>query len=75
MNNISLKGKSFLTLKDFTKEEIRYLLTLSSYLKTKKKVGIKGDLLQGKNIALLFEKTSTRTRCSFEVAAMMKEHM
>ncbi|HEL3286143.1 TPA: ornithine carbamoyltransferase, partial [Clostridioides difficile] len=61
--------KSFLTLKDFTKEEIRYLLTLSSYLKTKKKVGIKGDLLQGKNIALLFEKTSTRTRCSFEVAA------
>ncbi|MCC0781971.1 ornithine carbamoyltransferase [Clostridioides sp. ES-S-0108-01] len=69
MNNISLKGKSFLTLKDFTKEEIRYLLTLSSYLKTKKKVGIKGDLLQGKNIALLFEKTSTRTRCSFEVAA------
>lgn len=68
MNNISLKGKSFLTLKDFTKEEIRYLLTLSSYLKTKKKVGIKGDLLQGKNIALLFEKTSTRTRCSFEVA-------
>ena len=48
MNNISLKGKSFLTLKDFTKEEIRYLLTLSSYLKTKKKVGIKGDLLRKK---------------------------
>lgn len=69
MNNISLKGRSFLTLKDYTKEEIKYLLSLSSYLKTKKKVGIKGDLLKGKNIALLFEKTSTRTRCSFEVAA------
>lgn len=69
MNNISLKGRSFLTLKDYTREEIKYLLTLSSYLKTKKKVGIKGDLLESKNIALLFEKTSTRTRCSFEVAA------
>ena len=69
MNKINLKGKSFLTLKDFTKEEIKYLLSLSSYLKTKKKVGIKGDLLEGKNIALIFEKNSTRTRCSFEVAA------
>lgn len=69
MNNISLKGRSFLTLRDYTSEEIKYLLTLASYLKTKKKVGIKGDLLEGKNIALLFEKTSTRTRCSFEVAA------
>lgn len=70
MNKISLKGRSFLTLKDFSKEEIKYLLTLASYLKTKKKVGIKGDLLEGKNIALIFEKNSTRTRCSFEVAAM-----
>ncbi|MDR0879171.1 MAG: ornithine carbamoyltransferase [Clostridioides sp.] len=68
MNKISLKGKSFLTLKDFTKEEIKYLLSLASYLKTKKKIGIKGNLLEGKNIALLFEKSSTRTRCSFEVA-------
>ena len=66
---IELKGKSFLTLKDFTKEEIKYFLSLASYLKTKKKIGIKGDLLEGKNIALLFEKASTRTRCSFEVAA------
>ena len=69
MNKINLKGRSFLTLKDFTKEEIKYLLSLASYLKTKKKVGIKGDLLEGKNIALIFEKNSTRTRCSFEVAA------
>lgn len=69
MKKISLKGRSFLTLKDFTKEEIKYLLALSSYLKTKKKVGIKGNLLEGKNIALIFEKNSTRTRCSFEVAA------
>lgn len=69
MKKISLKGRSFLTLKDFTKEEIKYLLALSSYLKTKKKVGIKGNLLEGKNIALIFEKKSTRTRCSFEVAA------
>ena len=69
MNKISLKGRSFLTLKDFTKEEIKYLLALSSYLKTKKKIGIVGNLLEGKNIALIFEKNSTRTRCSFEVAA------
>ncbi len=69
MNKISLKGRNFLTLKDFTKEEIKYLLALASYLKTKKKVGIKGNLLEGKNIALIFEKNSTRTRCSFEVAA------
>lgn len=69
MNKISLKGRSFLTLKDLTKEEIKYLLALSSYLKTKKKIGIVGNLLEGKNIALIFEKNSTRTRCSFEVAA------
>ena len=70
MNKISLKGRSFLTLKDFTKEEIKYLLALSSYLKTKKKIGKVGNLLEGKNIAILFEKDSTRTRCAFEVGAM-----
>lgn len=69
MKNINLKGKSFLTLKDFSKEEIKYLLSLASYLKTKKRVGISNHLLQGKNIVLLFEKNSTRTRCAFEVAA------
>ena len=67
---IELKGKSFLTLKDFTKEEIKYFLSLASYLKTKKKIGIKGDLLEGKNIALLFEKASTRTRCSFRTKGL-----
>lgn len=66
---ITLQGKSFLTLKDFTTEEINYLLKLSKELKAKKKAGIKGDLLQGKNIVLIFDKTSTRTRCAFEVAA------
>ena len=67
---VNLKGRSFLTLMDFTPEEIRYLLNLAKDLKAKKKAGIKGTLLAGKNIVLLFEKTSTRTRCSFEVAAM-----
>ena len=65
---VNLKGKSFLTLMDFTPQEIRYLLDLGHDLKTKKRAGIPGTLLQGKNIALLFEKTSTRTRCAFEVA-------
>lgn len=65
---VNLKGKSFLTLMAFTPEEIRYLLDLGHDLKAKKRMGIKGDLLKGKNIVLLFEKTSTRTRCSFEVA-------
>lgn len=65
---VNLKGKSFLTLMQFTPEEIRYLLDLGHDLKAKKRMGIKGDLLEGKNIVLLFEKTSTRTRCSFEVA-------
>lgn len=69
MAGISLKGRSFLTLKDFTPDEIRYLLDLAQDLKAKKRAGIKGDLLAGKNIVLLFEKTSTRTRCAFEVAA------
>ena len=66
---VNLKGRSLLTLKDFTPDEIRYLLNLSADLKAKKRAGIKGDLLEGKNIVLLFEKTSTRTRCAFEVAA------
>ncbi len=65
----NLKGRHFLTLKEFTPEEIRYLLDLSADLKAKKRAGIKGDLLEGKNVVLLFEKTSTRTRCAFEVAA------
>ncbi|MBP5435705.1 ornithine carbamoyltransferase [bacterium] len=67
---VNLKGRNFLTLKDFTPEEIRYLLDLAHDLKAKKRAGIKGDLLAGKNIVLLFEKTSTRTRCAFEVGAM-----
>jgi ornithine carbamoyltransferase len=66
---LNLKGRSLLTLKDYTQEEIGYLLELSGDLKAKKRMGIKGDLLVGKNIVLLFEKTSTRTRCAFEVAA------
>ena len=65
---VNLKGRSFLTLMDFTPEEIRYLLDLGHDLKAKKRSGILGDSLRGKNIALLFEKTSTRTRCAFEVA-------
>jgi ornithine carbamoyltransferase len=67
---VNLKGRSFLTLMDFKPEEIRYLLDLSHDLKAKKRAGIKGDLLEGKSIVLLFEKASTRTRCAFEVAAM-----
>ena len=66
---MNLKGRSFLKLKDFTPEEITYLIDLSAELKGKKKQGIAHDELRGKNIALIFEKTSTRTRCSFEVAA------
>lgn len=66
---LSLKGKSFLTLLDFTPEEITGLLDLSAELKAKKKQGIPHRLCEGKNIALVFEKTSTRTRCAFEVAA------
>ncbi|HOW52490.1 MAG TPA: ornithine carbamoyltransferase [bacterium] len=67
---VNLKGRSFLSLKDFTPEEIRYMLDLSHDLKAKKRAGIRGDLLAGKNIVLLFEKASTRTRCAFEVAVM-----
>ena len=68
--SISLKGRSLLSLMDFTPEEIRYLLDLAHELKRKKKQGVRDELLKGKNIVLLFEKTSTRTRCSFEIAAM-----
>ena len=65
---VNLKGRSFLTLMDFTPEEIRYMLDLARDLKAKKRAGIRTEVLKGKNIVLLFEKTSTRTRCSFEVA-------
>ena len=67
---INLKGRSFLTLKDFTKDEILYLVDLSIKLKEKKMMGIKGDLLDGKNVALIFEKPSTRTRCAFTVGCV-----
>lgn len=66
---MNLKGRNFLTLKDFTPEEIIYFLDLAEDLKQKKKKGIPVDVHRGKNIALIFEKTSTRTRCAFEVAA------
>lgn len=66
---MNLKGKDFLKLLDFAPEEILYLLDLAADLKEKKKKGIPADTLRGKNVALIFEKTSTRTRCSFEVAA------
>ena len=66
---MNLKGKSFLKLLDFSPEEIAELLALSAELKAKKKAGIPHDTLHGKNIALIFEKASTRTRCAFEVAA------
>lgn len=63
-----LKGKSFLTLHDFSAEQINYLLDLAADLKAKKRMGIKGNSLAGKNVALIFEKPSTRTRCAFTVA-------
>ncbi len=66
---ISLKGRDFLKLLDFTPQEINYLLDLASDLKYKKKNGVVHRYCEGKNVALIFEKTSTRTRCSFEVAA------
>src|SRR6056297_1468252 len=65
----NLKGRSLLSLQDFTKEEISYLLTLATNLKDQKRTGVTGKTLEGKNIALIFEKPSTRTRCSFSVAA------
>ena len=66
---MELKNRSFLKLLDYTPAEIGQLLELAADLKAKKKAGIRHDQLRGKNIALIFEKTSTRTRCSFEVAA------
>lgn len=67
---MNLTGRNFLKLLDYTPEEIRYLLDLSKDLKNKKKSGISHKYLPNKNIVLLFEKTSTRTRCAFEVAAL-----
>ena len=67
---VNLKGRSFLTLMDFTLEEIRYMLDLAHDLKSKKRAGIRNEVLKGKNVVLLFEKTSTRTRCAFEVACL-----
>ncbi|MDE6212776.1 MAG: ornithine carbamoyltransferase [Lachnospiraceae bacterium] len=66
---MDLKGRSFLKLLDFTPEEILYMVDVAADLKDKKKRGIPVDTLRGKNVALIFEKTSTRTRCAFEVAA------
>ena len=67
---VNLKGRSFLTLMDFTPAEIRYMLDLAHDLKAKKRAGILGDTMKGKNVCLLFEKTSTRTRCAFETGAL-----
>ena len=67
---INIRGRSFLTLLDYTPQEIRYLLDLAKQFKAMKRNGVPHRWLQGKNIVLLFEKTSTRTRCSFEVAGM-----
>ena len=66
---MNLKGRNFLTLKDYSPEEIEYLLDLAAEFKEKKRKGIPVDMHWGKNVALIFEKTSTRTRCAFEVAA------
>ncbi len=66
---MDLKGRHFLKLLDYTPEEIQYLLDLSADFKAKKKAGVLVDHLRGRNVALIFEKTSTRTRCAFEVAA------
>ena len=66
---VNLKGRDFLKLLDFTSEEIEYLVDLAADLKAKKKAGIPHRIHEGKNVALIFEKTSTRTRCSFEVGA------
>ena len=67
---MNLKGRSFITLKDFTPEEIQGLLTLAADLKAKKKQGITGNSLKGKNIALIFEKPSTRTRSAFTIGCL-----
>ncbi len=65
---VNLNGRSLLTLRDFTPKEINYLINLSQNLKSKKRAGIHGESLRGKNIVLIFEKASTRTRCAFEAA-------
>ena len=70
MTNSVFQGRSFLAEKDFTRAELEYLIGLAAHLKDLKKRNIEHHYLAGKNIALLFEKTSTRTRCSFEVAGM-----
>ena len=68
--SVSLKGRNFITLKDYSAEEITYLLDLAERKKKLKKQGILGHSLKGKNVALLFEKPSTRTRCSFVVGCV-----
>lgn len=67
---MNLKGRSFLTLKDFTPEEIEYLVDLAGQLKARKKKGVTGSSLKGKNVALIFEKPSTRTRCAFTIGCV-----
>lgn len=74
-DGVNLKGRNFLTLKDYTADEILYLLDLAAELKEKKKQGIRGDRLKDKNIALIFEKPSTRTRCAFTVGARDEQGM
>ena len=66
---MNLKGRDFLKLLDYSGDEITYLIDLAAELKAKKKAGVPHKLCEGKSVALIFEKTSTRTRCSFEVAA------
>lgn len=68
----NLRNRSFLTLLDFSRQEVEFLLTLSEDLKRAKYIGTEKPMLKNKNIALLFEKDSTRTRCAFEVAAMIR---
>ena len=68
---MNLKGRSFLKLLDYTPEEITYLLDLAADLKAKKKAGVLTDKLRGRNVALIFEKTSTRTRCSLRLLRMI----
>ena len=67
---VDLSGRNFLKLLDYSTDEILYLIDLAAELKAMKKAGERHDWLHGKNVVLLFEKTSTRTRCSFEVGAM-----
>lgn len=67
---MNLKGRNFLTLKDYSKEEIEFLIGLAKQLKEKKKKGITGNHLTGKNVALIFEKPSTRTRCAFTIGCI-----